>query len=291
MHKRILVLGASGMLGGSLFRHFSSSKNYDVLGTTRSENAVHLVKQQGFENIISNINVDNLSSIEDVIRDFKPDFLFNCIGIIKQLDAAKNNICSIEINSLFPHKLAKICTKYGAKLIHFSTDCVFSGEKGNYFESNIPDSTDLYGRTKHLGEVTYSGHLTLRTSIIGHELASHHSLIDWFLSQSIEVKGFSKAIFSGLPTCYMAEIIDNYVLPCSSLSGLKHLSVSPINKYELLNLVNSIYGKNIHIHESQDLVIDRSLNSDLFKKETGFQADSWNNLIKKMHNEYNKYFQ
>ncbi|MDE9563760.1 SDR family oxidoreductase [Xenorhabdus bovienii] len=291
MHKKILVLGASGMLGGSLFRYFSSSKNYDVLGTTRSENAVHFVKQQGFENVISGINVDNLSSVEDVIRDFRPNFLFNCIGIIKQLDAAKNNICSIEINSLLPHKLANLCTIHGAKLIHFSTDCIFSGKKGNYFESDVPDAIDLYGRTKHLGEVAYDGHLTLRTSIIGHELVSCHSLIDWFLSQSNDVKGFSKAIFSGLPTCYIAEIIDNYILPCNSLSGLRHLSVSPINKYELLNLVNSIYGKNIHIYESQDLVIDRSLNSDFFKKETGFQADSWNNLIGKMHDEYKKYFQ
>ncbi|WP_446470096.1 dTDP-4-dehydrorhamnose reductase family protein [Xenorhabdus stockiae] len=291
MHKKILVLGASGMLGGSLFRYFSSSKNYDVLGTTRSESTASLIKQLGFKNIISDINVDNLISVENIIREFKPDFLFNCIGIIKQLDAAKNNICSIEINSLLPHKLAKLCTMHGTKLIHFSTDCVFNGKEGNYFESDLSDAVDLYGKTKHLGEVTYDGHLTLRTSIIGHELSSNNSLIDWFLSQSNDVKGFSKAIFSGLPTCYMAEVIDKYVLPYNSLSGLRHLSVSPINKYELLNLVNLTYGKNIHIHESQDLIIDRSLNSTLFKKETGFQEENWKNLIEKMHNEYKKYFQ
>ncbi|AKA39523.1 dTDP-4-dehydrorhamnose reductase family protein [Yersinia ruckeri] len=290
MHKKIIILGASGMLGGSLFRHFSCCDKYDVLGTVRSENAAHLIKKQGFENIITGIDTYNISTISNLIKEFRPDYLFNCVGIIKQLDAAKNNITSIEINALIPHKLAEICTLNNVKLIHFSTDCVFTGDRGNYKETDIPDATDLYGLTKRMGEVAYDGHLTLRTSIIGHELSSHHSLIDWFLSQKKPVNGYSKAIFSGLPTCYVAEVIEKYVFPNDKLSGLKHLSTSPISKFDLLNIVNSIYGKNIDIIESDNLVIDRSLNSDHFRHETGFSPEPWDLLIEKMNNEYKKYF-
>ncbi|WP_370550447.1 SDR family oxidoreductase [Edwardsiella tarda] len=290
MHKKILILGANGMLGGSLFRHFSCHNEYEVLGTVRSKDAAHLLAEQGFDNVIIDVDVHDISIIDNIVSEFKPDYLFNCIGIIKQLDAAKNNILSIEINALLPHKLADICSLRGVKLIHFSTDCVFTGEKGYYNEDDIPDSTDLYGQTKCMGEISYGGHLTLRTSIIGHELSSNHSLIDWFLSQNESVNGYSKAIFSGLPTCYMAEIIEKYVIPNERLSGIRHLSVAPINKYELLKLVSRIYSKKITIVEFNDFVIDRSLNSDLFRHETGFTPEPWHSLVWKMHNEYEKYF-
>lgn len=290
MNDRILVLGANGMLGGSLFRYFSSDAQFNVLGTTRSSTSMQALKHQGFENIVIDVDADNINSIARVIEEFKPNYVLNCIGIIKQLPAANNYIQSLKINALLPHELAKLCTKFHSKLIHFSTDCVFSGNKGSYTEDDLPDAYDLYGRSKLLGEVTYDGHLTLRTSIIGHEIGSHHSLVDWFLTQNTTINGFSKAFFSGLPTCYVAEVIANHVIPNKSLNGLHHLSANRINKFELLRLVNIIYDKKIEIKDNIQLVIDRSLDCKKFASETNFKPECWDSLIRKMNNEYVKYF-
>ena len=216
----------------------------------------------------------------------KPDVVINCIGIIKQLPNANNHLESLAINSTLPHRLAKYCDAIGAKLVHFSTDCVFSGKQGFYKEEDFPDAYDLYGRTKFLGEVAYENSVTLRTSIIGHELDRSKSLVDWFLSQSGEVKGFSKAVFSGLPTIEVARVVKEYVIPNPNLSGLFHLSVDPINKYDLLNLVATTYGKSINIIRDDNLVIDRSLNSDRFRAATGFKPKPWPELIKDMHEDY-----
>ncbi|MTH47363.1 dTDP-4-dehydrorhamnose reductase family protein [Intestinirhabdus alba] len=290
MLKKILVLGANGMLGGSLFRYFSREPDFEVLGTVREENAKLKLLNQGFQNTVSGINAYHFDTVERIINEFNPDYVFNCVGIIKQLDAAKNNVASITINSLLPHQLAHVCSINNAKLIHFSTDCVFSGQKGAYCENDTPDAYDLYGKSKLLGEVDYGQHLTLRTSIIGHEISSNHSLVDWFLTQKSSVKGFSKAIFSGLPTIYIAEVIHKWVIPNDNCKGLRHLSVSAINKYELLKLIKKQYSHNIDIIESPDLIIDRSLDSSLFRTETKFTPMSWPVLIEKMNDEYNKYF-
>ncbi|ENO0516206.1 dTDP-4-dehydrorhamnose reductase family protein [Escherichia albertii] len=290
MSKKILVIGANGMLGSSLLRFFTQYPCYKVLGTVRNDGAKLELVKQGFNNVISGIDVTIFSTIEKTIDNLRPDYVFNCVGIIKQLDAAKDNITSISINSLLPHKLARLCSTYKAKLIHFSTDCVFSGKKGNYNEKDLPDAYDLYGKSKQLGEVDYGGHLTLRTSIIGHEISSHHSLVDWFLSQKNSINGYSNAVFSGLPTVYVAEVIHKYIIPNAGCCGLRHLSVEPINKYELLGLINEIYSHNIQINNSKDLKIDRSLDSSLFRQETGFAPLNWPELIEKMNNEYNKYF-
>lgn len=174
----------------------------------------------------------------------------------------------------------------GARLIHFSTDCVFSGKQGQYKEDDFADAYDLYGRTKYLGEVDYENAITLRTSIIGHELESKRSLVDWFLNQSSEVKGFRKAIFSGLPTIEIARIVREYVIPNPKLRGLYHLSVDPISKYDLLRMVGTIYGKDIAIIPDDELIIDRSLNSDRFRSATGFKPKPWLELVEAMHNEY-----
>ncbi|ELB1198587.1 SDR family oxidoreductase [Escherichia coli] len=289
MRKKILIVGANGMLGSSLLRYFSSIGDYEVLGTTRSMVVAKQFEQKHNVKIIDNVDVIDFKRLETVVVEHKPNIVFNCVGIIKQLDAAKNNILSIEINSLLPHKLAQLCSAHSAKLIHFSTDCIFKGTKGNYVEDDESDAIDLYGKSKFLGEVEYNGHLTLRTSIIGHELGSNHSLVDWFLSQKKSVKGFTNAIFSGLPTCYMAEVIHKYVLP-NNLAGLFHLSVEPISKYDLLNIIKIVYGVSTDIEPTNEFKIDRSLNSTLFRNKTNFVPESWDKLIEKMKDEYNKYF-
>ncbi|EAN8505911.1 SDR family oxidoreductase [Salmonella enterica] len=289
MRKKILIVGANGMLGSSLLRYFSSIGGYEVIGTTRNIVVAEQLERKLNVKIIDNVDATDFKRLESVVEEHKPNIVLNCVGIIKQLDAAKNNILSIEINSLLPHKLAQLCSAHNAKLIHFSTDCIFKGTKGNYVEDDESDAIDLYGKSKFLGEVGYDGHLTLRTSIIGHELGSNHSLVDWFLSQKNSVTGFTNAIFSGLPTCYMAEVIHKYVLP-NNLSGLFHLSVDPISKYDLLNIIKKVYGKNIDIKPTDDFRIDRSLNSTLFRNKTIFAPESWTKLIEKMNDEYNKYF-
>jgi len=290
MNKRIIVIGANGMLGGSIFRYFSQLENFEVLGSVRNNAAADLLAKQGFRNVISGVDVRDHKRLHDVINEFKPNIVFNCVGLIKQLNDSKNPISAIEINALLPHRLASLAKQVSGKLIHFSTDCVFSGKKGGYLETDTPDASDIYGRSKLLGEVDYDGHLTLRTSIIGHEIHSNLSLIDWFLSQSGTVNGFSKAVFSGLPTCFVAEFCHKFIFEKTDLAGLYHLSVDPIDKFTLLSLVKEIYNHNINITEKSDFVIDRSLNSDRISNVTGFNSPSWPDLIKRMHNEYQQYF-
>lgn len=288
MSNKVLVVGANGMLGGSLFRYLSKLPEYEVLGTVRRSEANIALNKQGFNNIVSGVDVEDFQTISSVIRDFRPSYVLNCVGVIKQLDASKAPIPSITINSLLPHQLADSCDKIDAQLVHFSTDCVFLGQGGLYTEFDRPDAVDLYGRSKLLGEVDYGPHLTLRTSIIGHELGKSLSLVDWFLSQQGSVKGYRKAIFSGMPTVFVAEFLKDHVFG-KKVSGLYHLSVDPIDKYTLLQLINDVYLRGTDITPCDDLVIDRSLNSDALRDLTGFTPPSWPNLIKKMREEYLEY--
>lgn len=283
---RVLVLGASGMLGSTLFQVFSRDPHLDTFGSIREASAMRHFAPELHDAMIPNIYLEGESGLLTAFAIAKPDVVINCIGIIKQLPNANDHLESLAINSTLPHRLAKYCDATGAKLVHFSTDCVFSGKQGLYKEEDSPDAYDLYGRTKLLGEVSYKNSITLRTSIIGHELNRSKSLADWFLSQSGEVKGFTKAVFSGLPTIEVARVVKEHVIPNPELSGLYHLSVDPINKYDLLNLVAQTYGKSIKIIPDDKLVIDRSLNSDRFRAATGFKPRPWPDLIKDMHEEY-----
>jgi dTDP-4-dehydrorhamnose reductase len=184
---------------------------------------------------------------------------------------------------LMPHRLAKLCALIGARLVHISTDCVFSGEKGGYVESDFTDARDVYGKSKALGEVDYPHTITLRTSTIGHELNSADGLLDWFLSQNKYCKGYNRAIFSGVPTVILAQIIRDVVIPHKELSGIYHVAAKSINKHELLKLIAEVYGKSTQIIYDDSLVIDRSLNADKFRAATGYVAPEWLELIRVMH--------
>jgi len=285
---KILIIGATGMLGYSLFSNLNEYAEFDVYGTVRNLKGKEAFFTNTSDKLFKGVEVNNIASIETVIANIKPKVVINCIGLIKQQGISKQHVDAVSINSLLPHQIARICDRNNAKFIHFSTDCIFSGDKGNYLESDIPDAQDLYGKSKCLGEVNYAPHLTLRTSIIGHELTSNVSLIDWFLSQNGKTKGFSKAIFSGLPTCVIARLLANKIIPNKELTGLYHLSVDPIDKYSLLNLVSSIYNKEIKIEESRELTIDRSLNSDRLRNVINFEVPNWEALITDMHIDYIK---
>jgi len=288
---KILIIGATGMLGYSLFSNLSEYSEYDVYGTVRNVAG----KEHFFENyaskIISGVDVSRLDELASVVEQVRPNVVINCVGLIKQHNISKQHVDAISINSLLPHTLATLCDQFDAKLIHFSTDCVFTGNRGGYVESDLPDAQDLYGKSKCLGEVYYGNHLTLRTSIIGHELDSNVSLVDWFLSQKGKVKGFSKAIFSGLPTCVIAKLLAEQILPNTSLTGLFHLSVNPIDKYSLLALIARIYDKDIEIEASQELCIDRSLNSDSLRTAIDYEVPSWDHLVTDMHSDYIKRYE
>lgn len=276
--KKVLILGASGMLGHVLFTELQ--KDHNVFGTVRSNANLPFRDDRG---LINDVNIEDLNNLENIIKILTPDIVINCVGIIKQLQESKNKIVSIEINALFPHKLSEICERYKARVIHFSTDCVFSGEKGNYKETDLADARDTYGLTKYMGEIDYPHTLTLRTSIIGHELNSAVSLLDWFLTQDKACNGFTEAIFSGFPTITVARFLNNFVFPNEELSGVYNFSSDPISKYDLLLKIKKQYQKNIQINPSDKLKIDRSLDSSKLKENINFKNQSWDEMIADMH--------
>ncbi len=282
MKSRVLVLGASGMLGNAVYRFLTESEDYDVFGTLRSERSRKYFSESLQSRLISEVDGENMDTLIRVFGDTHPHVVINCIGLVKQLAEADDPLVAIPINSLLPHRMARLCAVTGARFVHMSTDCVFSGSKGMYTEADFSDAKDLYGRSKFLGEVDYPNAITLRTSIIGHELKGSRSLVGWFLSQSGVVKGFRKAVFSGLPTIEIARLIRDYVLPNSHLHGLYHVSAEPINKYDLLRLVAKVYEKTINIEADDGVVIDRSLDSSRFRSITGFQPKPWTELVESM---------
>jgi dTDP-4-dehydrorhamnose reductase len=279
---RVLVLGASGMLGHAVLRVFSKDENYDLLGTFRGKDKPSPLLIGDRINTVGGVDLDEDKVLVKIFEKFMPDLVINCVGLVKQLSEANDPEVAIPINSILPHRLAKICKNTNARLIHISTDCVFSGRKGMYTELDPSDANDIYGKSKFLGELDYPNTITLRTSIIGHGLHGNKSLIDWFLSQSGLIKGYRNAIFSGLPTVELAGVIKEYVVPNAALSGIFQVSVDPISKFDLLKLVATEYQKKIEIIPDDSLKIDRSLDSSKFRLATGFKAKSWPQLIAEM---------
>jgi dTDP-4-dehydrorhamnose reductase len=224
-----------------------------------------------------------MDSVVGAFARVRPDAVVNCIGIIKQFKEAHEYLPSITINALFPHRLTELARATGTQMIHVSTDCVFSGRKGSYTESDVPDAEDLYGRTKHLGEVTGPGCLTLRTSIVGRGLRRGPGLIDWFVSQRGGiVNGYARVIYSGLTTLVFGEVIADVLERHPDLEGLWQVSSDPISKYELLGLANQAMGLGIQINRDETIVNDRSLDSSRFQKRTGFKAPAWPEMIASM---------
>lgn len=280
---RILVLGASGMLGNAVVRVLGEKANWQVYGTIRSEGSKRHFAANIAQNMLIGVDVEQQDSLMQAFVRARPDVVVNCVGLVKQLAEADDPLQAVPINTLLPHRLARLCELSGARLIHMSTDCVFSGEKGCYRESDISDAKDLYGRTKYLGEVDHSHAITLRTSIIGHELQSTHGLVGWFLAQQANCKGYTRAIFSGVPTVVLAQIIRDVVIPHAELHGVYQVAAKPISKYDLLNLVAKVYGKQIEIIPDDRLIIDRSLDATRFNKATGYAVPEWDEMIKLMH--------
>lgn len=281
---RVLILGVTGMLGNVVFRVFSADAACQIWGTLRSASALSRFSQGSHARLLCGVDVLDQDALTAVMARVKPDLVINCVGLIKQLADAKDPLIALPINAMLPHRLARLCALSGSRLIHVSTDCVFSGRKGMYKEGDLSDAEDLYGKSKYIGELHNLPHaITLRTSIIGHELGSSNALVDWFLSQQGSVRGFTKAIFSGLPTVELARVMKDFVMPHPELNGLYHVAAEPIDKFSLLTQVAAQYGKQIEIRPDDALVIDRSLDGSRFREATGYVAPAWPELIRRMH--------
>ncbi len=284
---RVLILGGDGMLGHELFLHLRAGHETKV--TLRQPLAAY--PAQGlFEpgNAFAGVDLRLPGRLDEVFGDFRPQAVVNAAGIVKQRPEGEDAVTSIEVNSLLPHRLALACRAVGARLVHLSTDCVFSGERGGYTETDRPDAADLYGRSKLLGEVAGEGALTLRTSMIGRGLYRKTSLIDWFLAQKGRVQGYRKAIFSGLTTRELSRVIGMILEKHPQASGLYHLSAAPISKYELLLKLRERLQAQVEILAVDEPHIDRSLDSTRFQRVFSYQPPQWEPMLDELAGEIRK---
>ena len=279
---RLLILGGSGMLGHQLWRGLHAQ--HDTWVTLRrpvADFTAHNLFDEAKAIQVDDITDD--TALGQVLGQAKPDAVINCVGLIKQRDEASDEALAVRVNAEFPHRLAKRCGETGARLIHFSTDCVFAGTRGNYTEDDPADATDLYGQSKHRGEVTGPQCVSLRTSVIGHELGTNLGLLDWFISQrSQTINGFKKAIYSGFTTLEMARIVERILTQHAALSGLWHVASEPISKFDLLQLCREKLGWEGIIEPNDEIVCDRSLNGDRFNEATGYKPPGWQAMISEL---------
>ena len=281
---KLLILGSNGLLGNTLTKYFFLNSKYETFAFFRDYSKLNNIIKIDPKRFINIKNVLDTAELKMKIKEIKPDVVINCIGITNKLLKKDKNLEEkyMEINSIFPHKLREICSDFEARLIHFSSDCVFSGKKGFYSENDKPDPIDLYGKSKLLGELNFENTITIRKSVIGHEIVSKNGLLEWFLDQEGRIEGYKKAIFSGLTVLELAKIIEIYVIPNKKLKGIFHVSGQAISKYDLLKIISYEYKKLIDIVPNHLVKIDRSLDGNLFNNLTGYQTKPWPLLIKAM---------
>jgi dTDP-4-dehydrorhamnose reductase len=287
---RLLVLGAAGMLGHSVCHLLR--ERFEIWGTFHD----HDIDDEHYrilpaECSITKVDAQDFSTVSSAIKKVKPDAIVNCIGIVKQRDEAKQAIPSIHVNALFPHQLAELCVERGIRVIQISTDCVFSGFRGNYSEIDVPDPVDLYGRTKLLGELNRPGCLTLRTSIIGWQLNNFSSLLSWFaLQRNKHIKGYRKAIYSGFSTTVLTQLIADILQTRPDLNGVYQVSSEPISKFDLLVKLRDILGwSDIVIDPDNQFFCDRSLSGSRFTIATGWRPPTWEAMLQGLATEWPYY--
>lgn len=292
MQTRVVVIGAGGMLGHKMFQRLRDSFP-DTFATMRESpdrppfDRIDLLHGS---NVFGGIDVLDFESLSSVLRRICPSDLVNCVGIIKQRHEAADPILSISINSLLPHRLAALAATWGGRLIHFSTDCVFSGDRGGYTERDESDARDLYGRSKFLGEAAGENALTLRTSIIGRELVQHRSLLDWFLAQrGRRISGFRRVIYSGVTTNHLSDLVAEIVGNFPSLHGLYQVVSQPISKYDLLCMLRDAYRIDVALDPDDAECSDRSMSGEKLKRATGYEAPPWSKLVEQLASDSTPY--
>jgi dTDP-4-dehydrorhamnose reductase len=281
---KILVLGAGGMIGSAMFRVLGSYNEYSVWGSIRNKKCIKMFSNREQKNIVLAEDLLRAYNINKILSELKPQIVINCVGLTKHQPGSNNPQISLPINALFPHELADLCSLIGARVIHISTDCVFSGMDGPYTEEAQLDAMDMYGKSKYLGELNRKNTITLRTSTVGHEYLTEHGLLEWFLAQMKNCKGYANAVFSGLTNIEFAKVVAEYVIHEEDMTGIYHVGGEAINKFELLKLFASVYEKNIDITRDETFVINRSLISDKFNDLTGYKVSKWEDMVKAMRN-------
>jgi len=291
---KVLVTGVAGMLGHKMFQ-LLRARFPGTLGTVIEDIRKPPFDKVDFlqgDDVIRGVDMADFDRLRGLLTEIQPDFIVNCVGIIKQRDEAKRAIPSITINALMPHKLVEFAEKWGGRVIHPSTDCVFSGKRGGYAEDDLSDAEDLYGKSKFLGELHYDNTLTLRTSIIGCELAEHKSLLDWLISQNGQaIRGFERVIYSGVTTIELAEVVTRIIRQFPQLNGLFHVVSEPISKYELLCLLKGAFGVAVDIIADESVTLDRSMKGDKFRLATGYQCPPWPELVQSLAQDPTPYHQ
>ena len=281
----ILVIGAGGLLGSACLRIFNESPGINAVGTFRSNYNSSRFPHKSEHHFFLSDALD-FDQVEVLFKRLQPSVVINCISLSKDILHNGDPLELIPTYSLLPHVLASLCHRFAARFIQISSDGVFSGAKGNYSEKDTPDSTDLYGRAKLLGEIVGPGCLTLRTSMIGHDPKLKNGLVSWFLNQKGTCLGYPEAIFSGFPVTVLARIIRDHVLTNPKLEGLYNIAATPISKFDLLHLISDIYDAGVTIIPDNSVKINRSLNAANFNTRTHYSPPSWDELITVMRDDY-----
>jgi len=283
---RLVILGGTGMLGHTLWERLSLRFPDTYTTIRKGIRDYGDDRLYGSDRVIDHIDVMDFRMLEGALRGVRPDVILNCIGITKRREEPQNPISSIILNAMLPHKLAKMAADLNAKLIHFSTDCVFDGRTGRYSDDAPTNATDLYGRTKALGEVTGNSVLTLRSSFIGKELREGTELLEWFLSQKNAVRGFKNAIYTGLTALELCRVIEKLLLDYPDASGLYNVSSEPINKFDLLRLIGEKMHRRVEIIPDESFHCDRSLDSARFRKDFNYTPPTWTKMVEELSQGY-----
>lgn len=283
---RVFLVGANGMLGATLFRYLGGDDAIHLCGSMRgdpSRSTIASLPRGPNTKLLGGLSGPDSEQFAQAVADFSPDVIVNCVGWRRRPQNVAETAEMIAANSLWPHRLAALAAQKGARMVHFSTDGVFSGRRGHYREADTPDPVDAYGCSKWLGEPDYRHCLTLRTSMIGHAFFESDQLVDWLVRQKGAIHGYRNAIFSGLPTIEIANIVKTIVLPRVELSGVWHLASAPISKFDLIEMIAERYELHVEVAAVDEPVIDRSLDPTRFRETTGYIAPPWPELVDRMH--------
>lgn len=274
---RVLILGGNGMLGRRLTE--TLGERHDVRATVREAGG------SASNRFVGGVDACDFARVAEVVGRFRPEAVLNAIGLVKQRPEGQDPLPALEVNAVFPHRLARLCAAEGIRLVHFSTDCVFSGARGSYRESDVPDAADIYGRTKQLGEVG-APHLTLRTSIIGLEPCRQQGLVEWFLARRGPTTGYRRAIFSGLTTTEVGRLVDRLLVGHRDLTGLWHVASAPIDKFTLLEgLARELGREDVRLEPVDEPACDRSLDGSAFVEATGYRPPTWGEMLRELAQE------
>jgi len=277
---KVLVLGATGLLGNAMFRVLSEARPGLVFGTVRDPGAREAFSEELDDGLVVVRDLEDPREMAALLDRVQPGVVVNCTSLSKP--SAQDLMRLVSVFSVLPRRLAYLCRSRGVRLVQISSDGIFSGARGGYSEDDLPDANDAYGIAKVLGEVDAPDAITLRTSIIGPEIGSKNGLLAWFLSQTEQSRCYTRAVFSGLPSVVLAQVIGDHILPRPDLHGIYHVAAQPITKFDLLTLMAQKYGKNIRLVPDDSVVIDRSLSADRFMRATGYVPPEWPELVERM---------